>query len=771
MQKHFFFPFLCFFFSFQLFAQLSENFSDGNFTQNPVWQGDTEFFRITEDHKLQSSGPNATSVIYLSVPHTGIGHTTWEFSVAMNFAPSNSNYVRIYLASTQANLKSSLDGYYIRIGESGDTDGVDLYRQRGTTSTKIIDGIARRATTNPNLKIRVRRDAAGNWQLFSQKTDEPDFVTEGTATDNTVTTSTYFGVVCYHTATNRQGFTFDDFTIASAATPTPPSVQPSGYRELIITELLADESPRVELPQAEFVELYNSTNRVINLKNYTFSDPSTRATLPDYNLPAQTYVILCRTTNIANFEPFGRVIGLSSFPSLNNSDDELTLRNPADQLIDYVHYDISWYKDRVKADGGWTLEQIDLTNPCGEENNWTASVADAGGTPGKANSVAASKPDLTPPAVLLTEVVSPVQLQLSFNEKLDSLSATDLLRYSVEPAVKIVSAQSQKPAYRTVLLSLQDNLRPKTVYTISVQGLKDCNGNIIATPQRVTIGLPEPADSLDVVINEVLFNPRVGGVDFVEIYNRSDKYISLKDWQLANVQNEIVANRKTVTTANRLLSPGGYAVFTTNASLLTTHYPKARPETFVIMSSMPTYYDDAGTVVLLNGRGKVIDRFDYSEKYHFTMIAKREGVSLERLDVHTATNLPDNWHSAAATEGYATPGYRNSQVVESVAATASFSIEPKVITPNEDGYHDFTMLQYRFASSGNMATVTIFDLTGRTIKQIALNQSLSTEGFFTWDGSTQTGEKVRSGRYIVAFAVFNPNGQQQMFKADVVVSW
>ncbi len=745
-----------------------DDFSDGSFTKNPAWQGDTVSFKITADQKLQSNGPSATAVLALATPIAFSGKMEWQFMLSLNFAPSTSNYVRIYLMSTQADLKSALNGYYIRIGESGNTDGIDLYRQSGTTSTKIIDGIAGRAATNPSFTIRVTRDVQGNWQLFSKSVTESAFTSEGTATDDTFSTGSYLGFVCNHTSTNRQGFFFDDFLVK--VEPVVPEL-PIGYRELIITELLPDESPRVELPSAEFVELYNPTNRVINLKGCTLSDGSSTVTLPSYSLASQGYVILCKSSYASEFEPFGKVIGLSSLPSLNNSSDEITLRNSSSQLIDQVRYDISWYHDNTKAEGGWSLEQIDVTNSCGEENNWTASVANEGGTPGKANSVAASKPDFTPPSVLLTEVISANQLRITFNEKLDSNSITDVQYYQLSPSVKIVSAQSQKPALREITLHLQDNLQTRTVYTLSVSGIKDCNQNILMQAAQSQLALPEEADSMDVVINEVLFNPRVGGVDFVEIYNRSDKYINLKDWQLANVENSIVANRKTGTSANRLLPPKSYAVFTTNASILISHYPRTKLETAVQMSSMPTYYDDAGNVVLLNPRGKTMDRFDYLDDYHFAMLKDKEGVSLERISVTTATNLPGNWHSAAATEGYATPGYRNSQTIETTSLLNAFRIEPRLITPNEDGYHDFAALYYQFPTQGNLATVTVFDIMGREIKKIAANQSLATDGFFTWDGSNQNGEKVRSGRYIVAFSVFNTSGYQHLFKEDVVVSW
>ncbi|RYY00036.1 MAG: hypothetical protein EOO35_00760 [Cyanobacteriota bacterium] len=79
------------------------------------------------------------------------------------------------------------------------------------------------------------------------------------------------------------------------------------------------------------------------------------------------------------------------------------------------------------------------------------------------------------------------------------------------------------------------------------------------------------------------------------------------------------------------------------------------------MASLPTFPNESGTVILLDANKKLFDRFDYIENLHHVMVDNKAGVSLEKADYNIPSAQYSNWHSAAASEGYATPGYANSQ--------------------------------------------------------------------------------------------------------------
>ncbi len=547
---------------------------------------------------------------------------------------------------------------------------------------------------------------------------------------------------------------------------TLPAVLP-GYNELLITEIMADESPVVGLPAQEYIELYNPTNKVLTLQGVRYSDATATIKLPNVQLQPGEYAVVVPNNQVSKFSQYGKVIGISNFPGLNNTGELLTLRQPNGKLIYAVNYSDAWYKDSGKREGGWSLEMIDVTNPCAGATNWIASVNPRGGTPAQPNSVAASNPDNIPPVLVAVTAVAPDRLLLRFNEKLDSMQAAQVANYSIGQAIiPITNAVVQGPLFTEVLLQLSMPLQEKQLYTLTTTSIRDCAGNL-ATELKATFALPSAPVPGDVVVNEVLFNPRPNGADFVELVNRSDKYINLKNWKLASVSADTVSNIKIITTSDYVLAPGQFVVLTNEPNNIKANYPASSESAFLRMSALPSYPDAEGTVVVLQPDNSVADRFDYNEDMHFSLIDDVNGVSLERIRLEGPTEA-GNFHSAATTV-FATPGFTNSQSQEGVAAQQAFVIEPQVFSPDGDGYQDFTTINYSAASTGFVANITVFDAQGREIRKLVRNELLANNGFFQWDGLKADGSKAVMGYYLFYIELFNLSGQKQEFKEKVVV--
>ncbi len=547
-------------------------------------------------------------------------------------------------------------------------------------------------------------------------------------------------------------------------------IQPAStvFKDIIFTEIMADPVPRVGLPELEFVEIFNRSEKAFDLSGWQFHDLSASIVLPRLIILPGEYIILSPSAD--EFTTYGKVWGASNFPTLNNASDLLMLKDSNGSLIDSVVYTDGWYRNNEKRNGGWSLELIDPENLCSERENWIASEAPAGGTPGKQNSVFANKPDLTGPALLSAIPLSSSLIELTFNEKLEK--ALPLLNsFQIEPSIKINNVAFGDASLSTLQLSLTDELHIGTEYTITVNTVYDCAGNLILNESnKASFGLPEPIEPADLIINEILFNPRPTGVDFVEIVNKSTKYINLKNYTIANISEEQPRNNRLITRDNFLFKPGDYLVVTTDVNIVKGEYPNLREENVLVVDVLPGFNDKQGSVAIVDADQNLIDHFIYTSEMHSIFIKDEEGVSLERLSFHRPSNEIQNWKSASSLEGYATPGYLNSNNKSDLALTEeSVQVDPEIFIP-VNGQPDFTSIHYKFDNGGYVANIKIFDEKGHLIKRLANNEILGTQGVLRWDGDRDDGRKTRMGYYMIWFEVFDTNGMVQTFRKRVAIS-
>ncbi|MFD2787660.1 lamin tail domain-containing protein [Hymenobacter rubripertinctus] len=547
------------------------------------------------------------------------------------------------------------------------------------------------------------------------------------------------------------------------------------FGQLLITEIMADETPTVGLPASEYLEIHNpSATRVLDLGGVRLLKPGSTGSAAVFadtaRLQPGEYAIVCGSTRGGLFVGFGKVFALTNFPSLNNAGDQLALLGRDGRTLFEVTYSDSWYKDNRKKEGGWSLEMVDVANFCGGSENWTASQDASGGTPGRANSVRASNPDRTAPALLRVVALSPTLVRLFFSEKLDSAAVADPALYTFAPAVAVVRVLPLGPEFRTIDVQLSAPLQPNQPLTLTVQRATDCAGNASGPATSVPFALPAPVAAADVVINEILFNPRTGGVDFVELLNRSAKYLNVQGWQLGGEKPDGVVDQKPLSAGPYVLAPGQLLVLTTNPANILSNYPNSsEPANFLAMSSLPSYPDDAGVVVVYSATGLLLDRFAYNKTMHLKLLDDLNGVSLERIRPEGPSTAA-NFHSAASAVGYATPGRPNSQYQPDPGGDKLFRLEPEVFTPDEDGQQDFTTLNYTLDAPGYAASVTIYDAQGRLTRRLARNETLATTGFLQWDGLTDRGQKAAVGYYVLLIELFRPSsGEKREYRKTVVV--
>ncbi|MEM1215872.1 MAG: lamin tail domain-containing protein, partial [Bacteroidota bacterium] len=295
--------------------------------------------------------------------------------------------------------------------------------------------------------------------------------------------------------------------------------------DLIFTEIFADPTPSLGLPDFEYVEIYNASDKVINLLGYGLSTGATPRIIDDYLLLPNSYVTLCDRDAADDLSAFGPVATLASFPALTNGGDDLILL-AENTVISELTYSIDWFVDPVKAAGGYSLELIDPSVSGACPGNWRGSESGNGGTPGTQNSLFGAALETDPPLLLTAFAATSTEIVLQFDDVVaDNPDLVDL--FSLSPGVSIGAALLENND-QNIRLFLGGDLIEGVVYDLNLAvGISDCLGNVSTVAQTLQLGLTQAPEPGELLLSEILFNPYSGGTDFVELYNVSDKILNL----------------------------------------------------------------------------------------------------------------------------------------------------------------------------------------------------------------------------------------------------
>jgi len=541
--------------------------------------------------------------------------------------------------------------------------------------------------------------------------------------------------------------------------------------DIEINEIMADPTPAVQLPTYEYIELYNRSNYTIELKNWTLTIGNATVPFPSYKFTGGSYIILCTASAASSLSTYGTTLPvITSSSALLNAGTLLVLKNNKGNIIHYINYSDSWYQNSHKKDGGWSLEQIDPMNPCGEETNWTASTNVKGGTPGAKNSVFRSNPDLTKPDLLRAALILPDTLLLTFNETILENAIIQPSHINVNHGIGNPDSTSFVDINQKKLLLIFNGSTfvKDTVYTVSVDaGIKDCAGNVSNIILTAPFAIGDSTYKNCLVVNEVLFNPQTGGNKYIELYNPTSHTYNLKDLNLTDINDTSLF---IVSTEGFYAFPGDYIVLTENAKGVTNYFHTPYPKKIVEMSSFPSLNTTSGRVTLVNKYFDIIDDFSYDESMQFQLLNSFKGIALERIHPDLPTQDAQNWHSASESCGFGTPTYKNSQYGQFNHLESDITIEPEIFSPDMDGKDDVLNIRYKFSEQGYVASVTILDAKGRTIRKLVRNELCGIEGYFTWDGLTDSKTKATIGIYVVYVEIFDLTGTTKAFKKPCVLA-
>ncbi|MDP2036168.1 MAG: lamin tail domain-containing protein, partial [Ignavibacteria bacterium] len=421
----------------------------------------------------------------------------------------------------------------------------------------------------------------------------------------------------------------------------------------------------------EFIEIYNtSTTETVNLsgfkiKYYTSTADNLVAFIGGLDLQPGKYAVIIENDydynngaykNLIPADAIVLKIADASFGSsgmANTTSRDVSLLNASSLVVDTYTYS-------ADNNAGISDEKY-LLNKDNSSTNWRNGTT-ANGTPGKINSVTpisylfnltARLSSLTPANPVERDSVA-VKFIVKNNGVLDAANySVEVFRDANADSIEQVSERIFSRSY--IDLSSNDSIFVETKFYADQVGQNLLIAKVTYTPDEkvsdnkayVLVNIAEkPASYTDVVINEIMYAPANDEPEWIELYNRTDHTVNLKNWKVTD--NSLTA---TITTSDFLLQPYEYVVVSSDATI-SSYYTNTLN---LIVKALPSFSNSGDDVILKSSANSTVD----SVKYSPTWGGNTGGKSLERVSFDVSSTEAANWKTSVS-KYRATPSKINS---------------------------------------------------------------------------------------------------------------
>jgi len=425
----------------------------------------------------------------------------------------------------------------------------------------------------------------------------------------------------------------------------------ASYNDIVINEIMYAPSTG----QPEWVELYNKSDKNINLKNWKFSDNASTVTLSssDYIFASKSYLILAKDTTIKNYFTVKSPILTVNIPTLNNDKDACVLKTNLNTIIDSVSYLSSW-----GGKNGFSLERISVDGLSNVRENWGTSRSPQKATPGYINSLSEKEYDIEVSNILFQPAAPLKGDDVAFSAILKNngkflanevkcylyLKLLNDTNYALVDSIlgfQINSKDSAKLNFQFKVYNLQKNYEIKVLAKLAADQDEVNNEKI----RILYYGYP----ARSIVVNEIMYLPAGGEPEWIEFYNNSNDTINIRDWIISDILT--TPSRIKITSQNFYIPPKTYFIVAYDSTITGFYYDIPSQ---IIYVKIPTLNNTEDGVILYDNRNVAIDSVKYTSAYGGVT-----GKSLERIYFDGPSNDPKNWGASKDIEN-ATPGRENS---------------------------------------------------------------------------------------------------------------
>lgn len=444
-------------------------------------------------------------------------------------------------------------------------------------------------------------------------------------------------------------------------------------RDIVINEIMYAPSNG----ESEWIELFNSTDRFINLKGFTISDNSpTRVVISsnDYIASPGSYFVVAHDSSLFTVHPklSGKVF-ITPLPHLNNNGDAVVIRDASGKTIDSVAYEPSWGGNT----GGRSLERIDAIGSSLDPKNFGTCSDSELSTPNRINSISQRDYDLSVGSVRVTPGLLRVgdSAFVSFyvinrGKKTASGSTVkifkDLNLNGEMDAGEVIDSQK----VRSLLPS--DSVLTNFVVKLSSQGTTTMGVVVVFSEDQLLknnvalFTLRTGVRTSNLVINELMYAPSKGEAEWIELFNADSAVVDISGFRISTRSSFVTIS------ARIPLDSGDYLVICKDSTVAKLHYPIKN----LILQTVPPLHNDGDVVSLYDNTGCLVDSVSY-----LPSMGGSNGKSLERIDCLSSANGV-NWAESVDSTG-ATPGFANSvAILPYDISISSLQMVPNIIDVN-----------------------------------------------------------------------------------------
>lgn len=264
--------------------------------------------------------------------------------------------------------------------------------------------------------------------------------------------------------------------------------------------------------------------------------------------------------------------------------------------------------------------------------------------------------DTIAPVLNSLQIQSSSTLLLHFSEALDPPTANTVNNYFVDGGIgNPISATIDASDPKLVLLNFSSPFLSAFQHLISCSNVKDLAGNTILAGSGLTFTYYPPVvvAPFDIIFTEIMFEPSSSSAlpnfEYVEIYNRNQEAISLKDWSLTD-------GSTTGAFPELIILPQSYVILcnTSAAPFFATY------GTTLGLNSFPVLNNDVGDhLQLRDENSNLVEELTFSNQTYRDGSKDDGGYSLERIDKSFLCTDPLNWRASVSPLG-GTPGMPSS---------------------------------------------------------------------------------------------------------------